>query len=309
MLVSTTALTGLYTGFKGAFQEGMAGAPSLYAKVATTVNSATLTESYGWLKDSGEIREWVGDRVINNMATAGYELTNLPWEKTIGVDRDRIEDDQYGIYKPSFAQMGFETARFPDVRVFPLLNRGFNAKCFDGKPFFSDIHPGKGRQGEDVVRSNVQMIGNSAGTGAPWFLADLSRPLKPLIFQNRKMFSFVAKTSPTDENVFMRKEFLYGVDGRAAFGYGFWNTCFASRHELSFENFATLWAAMSSQKREDGGEEETPLGIVPTHLIVPPTLFGLANIIAKSATVAMDGVAVGNPWAGAVEVMMTPYLA
>lgn len=44
--------------------------------------------------------------------------------------------------------------------------------------------------------------------------------VKPLIFQLRKNVEFVALDSPNDVNVFMKNEFLYGVDDRFAAGFG-----------------------------------------------------------------------------------------
>lgn len=53
-----------------------------------------------------------------------------------------------------------------------------------------------------------------------WFLADLRRAVKPFILQMRQAPRFTAMDNPEDENVFMRKEYLYGVDYRGAAGYG-----------------------------------------------------------------------------------------
>lgn len=55
-----------------------------------------------------------------------------------------------------------------------------------------------------------------------WFLLCTERPVKPFIFQNRRKAQLVAKNSPTDDNVFMKKEFIYGVDARCNAGYGLW---------------------------------------------------------------------------------------
>lgn len=53
-----------------------------------------------------------------------------------------------------------------------------------------------------------------------WFLACLDKTIKPFILQMRKEAQFVALDNYDDENVFMRKEFIYGVDYRGAVGYG-----------------------------------------------------------------------------------------
>lgn len=53
-----------------------------------------------------------------------------------------------------------------------------------------------------------------------WFLTDLNKPTKPFILQMRKEAQFVALDKHDDVGVFMRKEYVYGVDYRGAVGYG-----------------------------------------------------------------------------------------
>ena len=47
-----------------------------------------------------------------------------------------------------------------------------------------------------------------------WFLADTTKPLKPIIVQKRKAPVLTRLDKEDDENVFMRKEFIYGTDAR-----------------------------------------------------------------------------------------------
>jgi phage major head subunit gpT-like protein len=61
-----------------------------------------------------------------------------------------------------------------------------------------------------------------------WFLLDTSKPVKPLIYQEREKPSFVEQTDYNSENVFMRKMFLFGAEARANGGYGFWQMAFGS---------------------------------------------------------------------------------
>ena len=67
-----------------------------------------------------------------------------------------------------------------------------------------------------------------AGYDSSWFLLCTNRPVKPLIYQQRKKAKFVSKTQETDENVFMKKQFLYGADSRGNAGFGFWQMAFGS---------------------------------------------------------------------------------
>lgn len=52
-----------------------------------------------------------------------------------------------------------------------------------------------------------------------WCIADLSKPIRPMIFQRRKSPAFVSFVNPTDSNVFETKKFKYGCDSRGAAGY------------------------------------------------------------------------------------------
>lgn len=61
-----------------------------------------------------------------------------------------------------------------------------------------------------------------------WHLLCTKRSLKPFIFQERKKAKFTALTRDTDDNVFMRDEYLYGVDARDGVGYGFWQMAYGS---------------------------------------------------------------------------------
>lgn len=64
-----------------------------------------------------------------------------------------------------------------------------------------------------------------------WFLLDTRKPIKPLIFQQRKKPEFVAKTKIDDDNVFFEKQFVYGVDSRDNAGYGLWQLAYGSTGE------------------------------------------------------------------------------
>jgi len=62
----------------------------------------------------------------------------------------------------------------------------------------------------------------SSTTQGTWYLVDASKPVKPFIWQMRRPLMSTYLNNLTDQNVFMRKEFIYGVDERVAAGYGLW---------------------------------------------------------------------------------------
>ena len=61
-----------------------------------------------------------------------------------------------------------------------------------------------------------------------WFLLDTMQPIKPFIYQERKKPEFVQQTEMDSDSVFLRKEYRYGVECRAAGGYGFWQMAYGS---------------------------------------------------------------------------------
>ena len=78
-------------------------------------------------------------------------------------------------------------------------------------------------QGTAEIHVEPRLASDSA-----WFLLCTKRPVKPLIYQQRKKAKFVSKTSETDDNVFMSKKFIYGADSRGNAGFGFWQMAYGS---------------------------------------------------------------------------------
>ena len=113
----------------------------LYQEIAMETPSTTDAETYAWLGDIPGMREWIGDREVQNLIGSDYTIKNKTWELTFGIPREAVEDDKIGLYNPSVESMGQEAATHPDELVFRLLKDGFSAPCYDGKPFFSDARP------------------------------------------------------------------------------------------------------------------------------------------------------------------------
>lgn len=298
MEINTVNLRAAYVGFNAAFQQGIAEANSMYSRVASTVPSTTRTNEYGWLGKMSGFRKWIGDRVINGLSKHGYTLTNEAYENTIGVDRDDISDDNLGTYSSVFQDFGQTAVTFPDTLVFPFLKNGWSVACYDKQNFFDTDHPVLDEDGNTISVANTD-----GGNGTPWFLLDVSRPLKPIIYQERKKFTNLVKMdNENDEAVFSRKEFRYGLDGRCQVGFGFWQMAWGSRQTLDDAHYETARAALGSMK----GDYGRPLAIQPKLLVVPPTLEGAARRILENGRKA-DGA--DNEWYKTAEVLVVPWLA
>ena len=209
MKVTTAALDALRVGYNANFQSGLAMTTAMSAMIATEIASSTKEERFGWIGKMPNVREWIGDRVIQNISEFDYTIKNKDFELTIGVSRNDIEDDTLSTYGPLFTEMGQATVGHKEQLIWGLLKAGFATNCWDGQYFFDTDHPVLDANGVLTTYANTD-----GGAGTPWFLISSKRSLKPIIFTNRKPWTFVSKDNVTDDNVFMKKEFLYGTDAR-----------------------------------------------------------------------------------------------
>ncbi|WP_323114332.1 Mu-like prophage major head subunit gpT family protein [Pseudomonas guariconensis] len=296
MLITPQALTALFTAYRSEYQRAFADTPTDWQRIATEVPSTSSSNTYGWLGQFPTFREWLGERVLKDMASHSYTITNKKFESSVSVPRDAIEDDEIGVYKPLFQEMGRAAKAHPDELVFALLKAGLTTICYDGQNYFDTDHPlypNADGTGAAVSVSNYQ-----DGTGPAWYLLDVSRAIKPIIFQNRRNYDLKAMTKVEDEAVFMQDMYRYGVDARVNVGFGFWQFAFCSKAPLTAENYAAARAAMKNFKA-DGGR---PLGVNPGLLVVPSSLEGAARkLVVKDA----DN---GNEWAGTAEVLAPSWL-
>lgn len=297
MLVNGSTLETLRVGFKTSFQNGLGQAQSQYQQVATVVPASTKEQKYGWLGKIPNVREWLGARAVQNLQQHDYAIKEKPWELTIAVDRDDIETDNLGIYAPMFTEMGMSVGAHWDMLVFELLKAGFTTECYDGQNFFDTDHPVLDENGDEVSVANTD-----GGVGAPWFLIDTRRALKPIILQRRKDFEFVARDRVTDDNVFTNREFEYGSDARGNVGFGFWQFAWGSKQTLDAAHYKTARAALTGMK----GDYGRPLGIMPNVLVFGPSQEEAAMEILNADR---DAAGATNVWKGTAKPLMVPWLA
>ncbi|TVP08817.1 Mu-like prophage major head subunit gpT family protein, partial [Shewanella sp. KCT] len=233
---------------------------------------------------------------LKSLAAHDYSVKNKKFEASIAIPRDDIDDDTYGVFAPLFEEMGYGAATHPDELVYALLAAGFTNPCYDGQNFFDTDHPvGDEDNGVESV-SNMQ-----AGAGPAWFLLDVNRPIKPLMFQRRRDYDIKSMTKDDDEAVFMRDEYRYGVDARVNAGFGLWQLAFGSKAELNEANFKVGRKSMKEQKSDEG----RPLAVMPNLLVVGPSNESAAEALIMTRTLAGGG---DNPLYKSVEVLVVPWL-
>lgn len=292
MIVNEQSLASLAQAVNMKFLAGLARAVTPMDTVAMEIPSTAAANVYPYLQELGKIREWLGDREIQNIAKGEFQITNKDYEETHGVPRNALDDDTYGVYGPIFEQVGRNVKAFPSDQVYAVLKAGGTTLGPDGQYFFDTDHP----VGDGIVSNDM------GGAGEAWYLVDNSKVFKPIIWQPRKSFDLVKLFSLTDPNVFFQKQYLFGVDGRAGCGFSpFWMLCFRSRQTLDATNLKAALTAMSVQKGPSGN----PLKVDPTHLVVSPNLFEAANDLINKELV---GAGESNTLFKRLTVQKTPEL-
>lgn len=297
MILNKANLQSIFENIKTTFHKAFDAAPNQWMKIAMLVPSTGSENDYKWLSNFPKMREWIGDKAVQALEAFEYTIKNKDYEATIEVDRNDIEDDNLGIYKPQVEMAGYSAKQFPDELIFPLASAGFTSLCFDGQNFYDTDHPVAGGvvvnkitavlsvatqaaaaasyglarssmmkfkddEGRPLnITPNVLLVGPALmdvanalmtndrledgkpnpykgtatvvvdariATDTEWHLLDMTKPIKPFIYQERKKPVFVQQTDPESDTVFMRKKFRYGAEARANAGYGFWQLAFGS---------------------------------------------------------------------------------
>lgn len=153
MVINNQNLNGLFAGYSTAFNKAFGETPVNYPKIAMTISSDTRENSYAWMGQIPNMREWVGEREIQSLIAYDYAIKNRTFELTTKIPVNDIADDQYGVYAPLISEMGLSARKHPDSLIFTLLGNGFTEKCYDGVSFFSDKHPMGGK--DKCIQSNM----------------------------------------------------------------------------------------------------------------------------------------------------------
>jgi len=153
MLVKTDIPKLLLAGMKTEFMSSFEMAEKEYLNIATVIKSTKSTETYPWLGSVPKMHEWVDERVPQGLLEHNFTVPNRDFEASIAVDRNALDDEQYGQIELRVKDLSTEAARFFDELVYTLipeginttgstgsLYAGLNVSCYDGKAYFATNH-------------------------------------------------------------------------------------------------------------------------------------------------------------------------
>lgn len=111
---------------------------SVLNQAAMMLPSNSDATVHGWLNQFPNMREWVGDRILNDIESNSLTIVNRLFEDSIRMKRTEIEDDKVGLYLPRAKILGQIAQSFRDQLLIEALVRGTTTKWADGDNVFSD---------------------------------------------------------------------------------------------------------------------------------------------------------------------------
>lgn len=304
MDINRENLDSFFRGISAAFRDALiTQVPDQFKRFAVEIASTSARNDYTWLGEAEELREWVGGRVLTQLASHDYSLKNKKFERTLRAKADDLRDDVIGIYSTRARMLADAAKLWPNRTCFNALVD--NGLCYDGQNFFDVDHPVGADEGNPVNVSNDNPNGGSASQY--FYLLDTSKPLKPIIFQKREDITFDSLTDTSSDHVFKFDEFLYGARARGVAGYGFWQQ--AMRAKLTAATVASarteltdLRLRMRSIKNDQGRE----LGVNPDLLIVGRSNDDLMRQVLDAQYI--DANFTPNPVYKAFDLLVAPWL-
>lgn len=164
MIINQQVLAETRKSFSALFQQAYEQATPQWDRLASLIPSTGAEVGYKWLGKIPQLREWLDERVIQNLEAFDYTLKNKHYEATVEIDRDDISDDNLGIYRPAILTMGEAARLHPDVLLFDLLKNGETNLCYDGKAFFAIDHPEGGVQSNYLTGTGTALSAASFAT-------------------------------------------------------------------------------------------------------------------------------------------------
>lgn len=139
-MITRQRLDALRTDFSLLFGSAYTATTIWSPRLASDVQSDSKSTTYGWLAQQLAMREWIGPRVVQNLAEHDYQVPNKPYEATVELSKFDIEDDILGVFRGmTIPQLAFAAKKLPDRNLKALIQS--STQGFDGVSLFNDSHP------------------------------------------------------------------------------------------------------------------------------------------------------------------------
>lgn len=110
----------------------------LIKQIAMIAPSSASSEKYGWLGDVPDVVEWLGEIVAKELAEYDYTITNKNWQSAMQIDRNSLDDDQYGMIMSRVAELPRAILEHRWEMIEDLFAAGTTDLAYDASAFFAN---------------------------------------------------------------------------------------------------------------------------------------------------------------------------
>ena len=139
-------------------------------QVSNLFTSDQESETYKWLGQSPQMREWVGGRNSKGFRENGITITNILFEATMDVQVPELRRDKTGQVRIRINELADRTNSHWAKLLSELIINGEATACYDGQFFFDTDHDegDSGTQSNDIsVDISELPVTNHGSTTAP----------------------------------------------------------------------------------------------------------------------------------------------
>jgi phage major head subunit gpT-like protein len=127
-------------------------------RISMPMNSDQEAETYAWLGQAPQMREWVGGRHAKGLRENGLTITNKKFEATLEIPKEWLERDKTGQIRVRINEMATRANSHWAKLLSQLIVNAESAVCYDGQYFFDTDHS----EGDSGAQSNDISVDISA---------------------------------------------------------------------------------------------------------------------------------------------------
>lgn len=117
-----------------------AAAPGWVNQIGFLQPSDQASETYKWLGQVPQLREWIGGRQAKGFSENGLTIANKEFEATLNVFKNEMRRDKTGQVMVRVEELAKRAASHWASLVSTLVNNGASGICYDGQFFFDTDH-------------------------------------------------------------------------------------------------------------------------------------------------------------------------
>ena len=131
---------------------------SVIPLLSTLFPSDQKTETYAWLGQVPQMREWIGGRLVKALREYSHQISNVKYEASINVPNDDLRRDKTGILDIRMADLAKRTTAHWYKLISDLIIAGEAGLCYDGLYYFAANHD----EGDSGTQKNLLTNGEVA---------------------------------------------------------------------------------------------------------------------------------------------------